>query len=65
MTVAAMEAVAEHSMIRDFGAGRPDVQDGAELPGLHGKNRLDQDGFRRSRYPAGKRQPEALRWCPV
>jgi len=31
VTVAAMEAVAEHSMIRDFGAGRPDVQDGAEL----------------------------------
>lgn len=31
VTVAAMEAVAEHSMIRDFGAGRPDAQDGAEL----------------------------------
>lgn len=31
VTVAAMEAVAEHSMIRDFGAGRPDAQDGAQL----------------------------------
>lgn len=31
VTVAAMEAVAEHSMIRDFGAGRPDAQDAAQL----------------------------------
>lgn len=31
VTVAAMEAVAEHSIIRDFGAGRPDEQDAAQL----------------------------------
>lgn len=31
VTVAAMEAVAEHSMIRSFGAGRPDVEDAAQL----------------------------------
>lgn len=31
VTVAAMEAVAEHSMIRDFGAGRPDVEDARQL----------------------------------
>lgn len=31
VTVAAMEAVAEHSMIRDFGAGRPDTRDAQEL----------------------------------
>ena len=31
VTVAAMEAVAEHSMIRDFGAGRPDARDAAQL----------------------------------
>ena len=31
VTVAAMEAVAEHSIIRDFGAGRPDAQDAAQL----------------------------------
>lgn len=34
VTVAAMEAVAEHSIIRSFGAGRPDVQDGAQLRGF-------------------------------
>lgn len=37
VTVAAMEAVAEHSIIRDFGAGRPDAQDAAELRGFMGK----------------------------
>lgn len=31
VTVAAMEAVAEHSIIRAFGAGRPDAQDAQEL----------------------------------
>lgn len=31
VTVAAMEAVAEHSMIRDFGAGRPDGDDARQL----------------------------------
>lgn len=37
VTVAAMEAVAEHSIIRDFGAGRPDAQDAAELRSFMGK----------------------------
>lgn len=31
VTAAALEAVAEHSIIRDFGAGRPDARDEAEL----------------------------------
>ena len=60
--IAGMEAVAEHSLMHQFGTGRPDQQDEKELLEFAAKIMQNSEAQRTPAFP-GKQTISRIWWC--